>query len=640
MKKSVLIGLALCFSLIVGAQQRELPKKIFKAERRSIVSDKMNPDLNAQNNQDNMGELFNSSRDLLKVPISSSSNAYGIFTMDQNIITTDPTLNMIVFGNRAGGEMGGSGNDLRYAYSTDNGLTWTNFMVTTPNPNNWFRYPSTVFYNPEGNTDPANMYAVFTGPFTVTAGWKGQYYGSVKFDGTTDKDVTFEDNEAGVYLNHLNTGLTVTPGGRIHVMSNRLNGTSASYSSVGYEIQNGVFNNETKVIDWELPRVTLNPELDDDNNLWSSDMVYSPDGTIGYIVCTGLDPDPAYNPYSYNGTVEWPVVYKTIDHGVTWEKIEPFDFTQIETFQEYLYPTRMDPELIIPRFYNRWASGPNNNGYTVDMNGNLHISAPMMSTLSLDIDSVNYFYQEPTLMFDVFMNGDGTWDAAFVDTIRSEPVPTVGDEIGYDQRIFMCRSIDGSSVFTAWADTDPEVWGGGTTNLQPDIYTWGMNLVTGSVSPATNITTLGDYWGDNFWLHVGDKVLVNGDEYQIPMTTSNCTGPLPASVLKPWTHKYVSGVSIMVDVKDLDLISNSSISTNYPNPFKSATTFNLNLEKAGIVSVEVYSLVGQKVLSLPTREYSAGSHKISLNASDLKPGIYIYSVIANGERASRKMTVR
>jgi hypothetical protein len=647
MKKSLLIGLALCVSVVAGAQQRELPKKIFKAEPRSIISDKSNPDLNANaQNNDYLGGLYNPTRELSKVPIASSSNAYGIFTMDQNIISTDPALDMIVFGNRGGGALGiGTGNDLVYAYSTDLGATWTNFSITSSDPANWFRYPSTVFYNPEGNTDPANMYAIFSGPYVISSGWRGQYFGSVKFDGVTDKDITFEVNESNVYLNHMNGGLCVTPGGHVHVMSTRLNGNEANYTSVGYEVLNGVFNTETNKVDWELPRVVVNPELDDDNNLWATDMVYSPDGSIGYLVCTGLDPDPEYNPYSYNGTVEWPVVYKTTDHGVTWDKIEPFDFTQIEIFQEYLYPTRQDPTLLIPRFFNRWVSGPNANGYTVDMNGNLHISAPMMSTMSLEPDSTNYFYQEPTLMFDVFMNGDGTWDAVFIDTIRTEPVASVGSEIGWDQRIHMLRNTDGSKVFTVWADTDPKYLSGSeTTNTQPDIFTWGMDVNTKNITPAKNVTALGDYWADNFWLHVGNIALEDEDEsgvpeYLLPMTTSTCTGAT-ISVDNPWTHYYVGGVNIMTKVKDIDIISNSSLSQNYPNPFKTKTEFELTLDKPATVGVEVYSIVGQKVVSIPAHEYTAGTHKITINAADLKPGVYVYSIIANGERASRKMTVK
>jgi len=638
MKKSVLLGFVLCISLMVSAQQRDFTK-LYKAEARPLDYGRNYLELNsALQNGNSSAELLNGSRDILKTQISSSSNVYGIFTLDQTVLTSDPDLDFIVFGNRAGGPIGATGNDLRICWSNDLGINWTNFIVTPGVDNKWFRYPSTTFYNPVGNTDPANMYAIFSGPYTNSAGWEGQYWGSVKFDGTTDKHITFEVNQPTVYINHMNIGLNVTPTGKIHVASQRLNGTSASYTSEGWEVLNGTFNTATNQVDWELPRVQVNPPLGDDNRIDASSLVFSPDGSIGYLLGTGVDTDTEYNPYG----VEWPVVFKTVDDGQTWEKIEPFDFSQIAIFNEMLYPTIANLDLVVPRWYNKWVGGNRNNGATVDMDGNLHISGIIRSTNSIHPDSLNYFYTlEPVLVFDVFMNGDGTWDAAFIDTVRTEVVPDTDPfGMGWDQRIQMSRSKDGSSVFTAWADTDPALWGGGiTTNLQPDIYTWGWNLFTGSVSPATNVTALGDYWGDNLWLHVGDKALVNGDEYQIPMTTSAPSTP-GTNQDNPMNHYYVSGISIMVSAKNLDVISNSAVSQNYPNPFKSQTQITLTLDKPADIGLEVYNLVGQKVISVPTRSYKAGTHTLDLNAGGLRDGVYIYSIIANGERISRKMTIK
>ncbi len=638
MKKSLLLFAVLGMGLLATAQQRDFTK-LYKAEVRPLDYGRNYMELNStQPNGNSSSELLNGSRDILKTQISSSSNVFGIFTLDQVVVTTEPDLDLVVFGNRAGGPMGATGNDLRYAWSTDLGINWTNFIITPGVANKNFRYPSTIFYNPEGNTDPANMYAIFSGPYTNASGWEGQYWGSVKFDGTTDKQITFEVNQPTVYINHMNIGLNVTPAGKVHVASQRLNGTEASYTSVGWEVLNGTFNTTTNQVDWELPRVVVNPQLGDDNRIDASSLVYSPDGSVGYLLGTGVDLDQEYNPYG----VEWPVIYKTIDDGQTWEKIEPYDFSQIAIFNEMLYPTIANLDLVVPRWYNKWVGGNRNNGATVDMDGNLHISGIIRSTNSVHPDSLNYFYTlEPVLVFDVFMNGDGTWDAKFIDTLRSEVVPDTDPfGMGWDQRIQMSRSKDGSSVFTAWADTDPELWGGGmTTNLQPDIYTWGWNLFTGSISPAVNVTAMGDYWGDNLWLHVGDKALVNGTEYQIPMTTSAPSTP-GTNQDNPMNHYYVSGVSIMVKTNNIDVISNSAVSQNYPNPFKSQTQINLTLDKPADIALEVYNLVGQKVFSAPTRHYKEGTHTLNLNAGSLKPGVYVYSVIANGERVSRKMTVR
>lgn len=639
MKKSLLLALALSFSLLAGAQQRNL-SKVYKAEVRPIDASISNPEINLnQQGEDDFGGIINRSGEILKTKVSTSSNVFGIFSVDQTVITTHPELNFVAFGNRAGGSMGATGNDLRVAYSTDLGANWTNFIISAVTNKN-FRYPSVATYNPAGNTDPANMYAIFSGPYTGAASWEGQFFGSVKFDGTTDKNVTYEPNQSTVYLNHMNIGLNVDAEGNVHVASQRLNGTEAAYTSEGWEVLNGTFNQSTNVVDWDLPRVTVQPDLGDENRIDASRLVFSPDGSVGYLLGTGVDLDQNYNPYG----VEWPVVYKTLDNGVTWEKIEPFDFSTIGIFNEMLYPTIGNLDFVCPRWYNKWVGGNRSNGATVDKDGNLHIAGIIRSTNSIHPDSLNYFYTlEPVLMFDVFMKGDGTWDAAFVDTIRSAVVESDPFGMGWDQRVEMTRTDDGAKVFVTWADTDPTLWGGDiTTNLQPDIYVWAHNLITNDFGGPENVTKYGDYWGDNRWTHVGNMVLEADEFYHIPISTSN-SSTSGGTQDNPMDHNYVSGIGFSygdVAVKDIKYSSFASVSQNYPNPVGETTQFVIALQKASNVSVDIYNMVGQKVAGISPRILSAGEHTLIFDAARLEPGIYTYTVTANNERISNKMVIK
>lgn len=634
------MGAALSLCLMAGAQQRDF-SRVYKAEKRPVDATLNNPETNpALQGENDFGGIINRSGEILKTKVSSSSNVYGIFSVDQTVITTLPELNTVVFGNRAGGTMGATGNDLRVAYSSDLGANWSNFVIPGLTNKN-FRYPSVAVYNPAGNTDPANMYAIVSGPYTGASTWEGQFFGSVKFGGTDDRNITYELNQSNVYLNHMNIGLNVTPSGDVHVASQRLNGTSASYTSAGWEVLNGTFNMATKAVDWDLPRVTVNPELGDDNRIDASRLVFSPDGTIGYLLCTGVDLDQAYNPYG----VEWPVVYKTTDGGATWEKTEPFDFSTIQVFNEMLYPTIANLDFVCPRWYNKWVGGNRSNGATVDKDGNLHIAGIIRSTNSVHPDSLNYFYTlEPQLAFDVFMKGDGTWDAMFIDTVRTEVVDDTDPfGMGWDQRFEMSRSDDGAKVFVSWADTDPALWGGDvTTNIQPDIYIWGHNLLTNQTAGPVNVTMFGDYWGDNRWTHVGNMVLEADENYYIPISTSNSSAP-GGNQDQPMDHYYVSGVGftyVEVAVKDVDAVKKTSVSQNYPNPVSDATQIVVSLTKTTKVSVDIYNLVGQKVAGIAPQTLTAGDHTMTLNAGQLKPGVYTYTVSAGNERISRKMTVR
>ncbi len=638
MKKTLLLSLALSVGLLAGAQQRNL-SNIRKAEVRPIDQGINHINETSVQSTYTGGEIYNRSGDLLKTNIASSSNVYGIFSYEQRVVSAQPEAGMVFFGNRAGGPLGATGNDIKVAWGANESATWSNYLITPETGFN-FRYPSTVVYNPAGNTNPANMVAIVSGPFTDAAGWKGQFFGSVKLDGQ-NKNITYQNNEPNIYINHLNIGLNVTKNGHAHVASQRLNGTSTSYLSTGWEVLNGAFNAETSQFDWE-PIVQVQPALLEDGRIDASSLVFSPDGSVGYLLGTAVDADPDYSPYG----LEWPVVYKTTDNGETWEKTEPFNFSEINTFKENLYPTRADLDLVVPRWYNKWVGGNRNNGATVDIHGNLHIAGIVRSTNSVHPDSLSYFYtEEPVLIFDVFMNGDGTWNAIFVDSVRTEVVDDTNPfGMGWDQRIQMSRTSDGSKVFVTWGDTDPATWGiNFETNQQPDVFTWGYDVTSNLYTMPVNVTALTEYWGENFWLHVSDMVIQDGSKYHIPVTTS-----VPGATQdNPLTHQYLSGVYF--DESDFILLGSNKtekpaarlqVSQNYPNPFNGSAEVVVSLVSPAGVSLKVYNLLGQNVLEVAERSLGTGSHILSINASSLKSGVYSYVVTAGNERVTKKMIVK
>ncbi len=88
----------------------------------------------------------------------------------------------------------------------------------------------------------------------------------------------------------------------------------------------------------------------------------------------------------------------------------------------------------------------------------------------------------------------------------------------------------------------------------------------------------------------------------------------------------------LVDVKsDLSKIPNSfSLQQNYPNPFNPTTTVNFNLPVRSDVRLEVYNLLGQKVLTLLNQKLSVGNHSVNVNAASLSSGVYFYRIDAQG----------
>lgn len=640
MKKLLLVGLALSIGLLTFAQKRNYNN--FVKAVPSTYSQGL--DQNASSSvvpgkPDVADVIYNRSGELLKTTISTSSNIYGLVSTDQRVVSARPEANLVAFGNRAGGASGATGNDLRVSFSTDFGTTWSSVLVTGSVPGRNIRYPSSVIYNPAGNTDPNNMFAIFSAPAVAGTDWSSNYYGSIGLNGL-NLDINNMENTPIPYINHMNIDLSVTNSGQVHVASQYLLGVAGNYTFEGWQVLNGAFNPSTSKVDWASEVVSVIPVDGAKVRTDADHIVFSPDGSVGYLLGTGIDTDPVYNPFG----IEWPIVYKTLDDGQTWEKMAAFDFSQIATFQENLYPTKADPSLVIPRWYNAWV-GSTGNGATVDINGNLHIAGIVRGTMSLDPDSLNYFYSEPRLMFDVFTNGDGTWDAQFVDTIRTESVAAAdGFTMGWDQRIRMNRTMDGSKVFVTWGDTDPLLWPAlaPTTNVLPDVFIWGYDVNSRLYTNAVNVTGMTDFWGDNFWLHSSDYVLEQGGEYIIPMSTTVGT----AEAL-PVTHKYLSGpsfnqgefVNVSIAKPGKPGIS-SVINKAYPNPTKGISVVSVNLYKSSSLSLEVFNFTGQKVSKQNLGNVVAGDHDLTVDCSDFNAGVYFYTVKTGETSVTGKLIVQ
>ncbi|MCK9421787.1 MAG: T9SS type A sorting domain-containing protein [Bacteroidales bacterium] len=92
-------------------------------------------------------------------------------------------------------------------------------------------------------------------------------------------------------------------------------------------------------------------------------------------------------------------------------------------------------------------------------------------------------------------------------------------------------------------------------------------------------------------------------------------------------------------IENNTVTTKNPVSQNYPNPVKGATFFNLNLDKAANVTIEVSNIMGQKIMSLDKGVIYAGIHKMTIDGSVLSSGIYFYTVKINNDSYTHKMIV-
>jgi len=83
---------------------------------------------------------------------------------------------------------------------------------------------------------------------------------------------------------------------------------------------------------------------------------------------------------------------------------------------------------------------------------------------------------------------------------------------------------------------------------------------------------------------------------------------------------------------------------NYPNPFNPTTTIKYEIQSRGLVRLEIYNLLGEKLRTLVEEEQYPGSYRVVWNGKDnqnreVASGIYIYRLSLAGRKESKKMVL-
>ena len=79
------------------------------------------------------------------------------------------------------------------------------------------------------------------------------------------------------------------------------------------------------------------------------------------------------------------------------------------------------------------------------------------------------------------------------------------------------------------------------------------------------------------------------------------------------------------------------LSQNHPNPFNPTTMIKFSLPKSEFVSLEVYDILGQKIVTLINQPMPAGDHEIEFDAQNMPSGVYLYKIRAGEWTDMKKM---
>lgn len=150
---------------------------------------------------------------------------------------------------------------------------------------------------------------------------------------------------------------------------------------------------------------------------------------------------------------------------------------------------------------------------------------------------------------------------------------------------------------------------------------------------------------------VAKSELGTGQTETITVSNSGTTQALVYVLVKGYNGAYSTTLSyrleITIPASFVEFAENEQIENvidkkfellgNYPNPFNPTTTISFYVSEPSFVVVELYNILGEKILDIYRGEVKSGNNSIVFNAKDLSSGAYLYKVTVGNDFRFGKM---
>jgi len=104
-----------------------------------------------------------------------------------------------------------------------------------------------------------------------------------------------------------------------------------------------------------------------------------------------------------------------------------------------------------------------------------------------------------------------------------------------------------------------------------------------------------------------------------------------------WSDSMEVNVVTNISPEHQQLPLSYALKQNFPNPFNPTTNIPFELPKAEHVTLEIFSITGEKVKILLNRKMSAGKYEVEFDGGNLSSGVYLYRLSAGSNVETKKM---
>lgn len=140
-------------------------------------------------------------------------------------------------------------------------------------------------------------------------------------------------------------------------------------------------------------------------------------------------------------------------------------------------------------------------------------------------------------------------------------------------------------------------------------------------------------------------------QYQLPFSSNGAESISMIDTNLGWTVNSLGevykttngGVSFIGGEAANELPTDFVLFQNYPNPFNPTTKIHFEIpllggdERGGLVTLNVYDILGNEVAALVNEEKPAGEYEVEFNGSSLSSGVYFYQLKAGTYSETKKM---
>ncbi len=106
-----------------------------------------------------------------------------------------------------------------------------------------------------------------------------------------------------------------------------------------------------------------------------------------------------------------------------------------------------------------------------------------------------------------------------------------------------------------------------------------------------------------------------------------------------WSLLDIPGITTGVE-GHTNLPASFRLYQNYPNPFNPTTVIRFDLNQNSKVALDIYNVLGQKVMQRNYGTMNAGSYNESINMDRFASGVYFYRIVADGENGKNFVAVK